>query len=252
MVAILEKSEHNADFHPMVDFIEASPLRYALTVKPTVYVSHIRQFWSTARIETTDEGTQILATVDGLFPFLTPCWYIRVKAQAIYQENQDYLVFYSSRKQSSPSESSATFLIPGGIELLEARNKSASSKRGSFDESSEILFFTSTWMAFRGNRRDLDSFGEETDKIITLRQPTSITFTNGINEVTFKTPYKDYEIDDLTSEGHDLLSSRVVLREDDYRRGCERASDLENRFFLDVDKLDPSYKMETDRINLDG
>nr|GFA04739.1 hypothetical protein [Tanacetum cinerariifolium] len=27
MVAILEKSEHNVDFHPMVDFIEASPLR---------------------------------------------------------------------------------------------------------------------------------------------------------------------------------------------------------------------------------
>nr|GFB10540.1 hypothetical protein [Tanacetum cinerariifolium] len=26
MVAILEKSEHNADFHPIVDFIEASPL----------------------------------------------------------------------------------------------------------------------------------------------------------------------------------------------------------------------------------
>nr|GEY58521.1 hypothetical protein [Tanacetum cinerariifolium] len=37
-------SEHNADFHPMVDFIEASPLM----------------------IETTDEGTQILATVDGI------------------------------------------------------------------------------------------------------------------------------------------------------------------------------------------
>nr|GEW68707.1 uncharacterized mitochondrial protein AtMg00810-like [Tanacetum cinerariifolium] len=39
---------------------------YALTFKPTVYVSHIRQFWSTARIETTDEGTKILATVDGI------------------------------------------------------------------------------------------------------------------------------------------------------------------------------------------
>nr|GEX22073.1 hypothetical protein [Tanacetum cinerariifolium] len=69
MVVILEKSEHNVDFHPMVDFIEASPLRYALTVKPIVYVSHIRQFWSTARIETMDEGTQILATVD--VPFHT-------------------------------------------------------------------------------------------------------------------------------------------------------------------------------------
>nr|GEZ72615.1 hypothetical protein [Tanacetum cinerariifolium] len=64
MVAILEKREHNVDFHPMVDFVEASPLRYALTFKPIVYVSHIHQFWSTVRIETTEEGTKILATVD--------------------------------------------------------------------------------------------------------------------------------------------------------------------------------------------
>nr|GFA89437.1 hypothetical protein [Tanacetum cinerariifolium] len=44
MVAILEKGEFNSDFHPMVDFIAASPLR----------------------IETTDEGTHILVTVDGI------------------------------------------------------------------------------------------------------------------------------------------------------------------------------------------
>nr|GFD27101.1 hypothetical protein [Tanacetum cinerariifolium] len=66
MVAILEKGEFNTDFHPMVDFITTSLLRYALTVKPTIFVSHIRQFWSTARIETTDVGTHILATVDGI------------------------------------------------------------------------------------------------------------------------------------------------------------------------------------------
>nr|GFA22485.1 hypothetical protein [Tanacetum cinerariifolium] len=66
MVAILEKGEFNTDFHPMVDFIAASPLRYALTIKPTVFVSHIRQFWSTARIETTDEVTHILATIDSI------------------------------------------------------------------------------------------------------------------------------------------------------------------------------------------
>nr|GEX28456.1 hypothetical protein [Tanacetum cinerariifolium] len=44
---------------------------YALTFKPTIYVSHIRQFWSTARIETTKEGTQILATVDGVLRTIT-------------------------------------------------------------------------------------------------------------------------------------------------------------------------------------
>nr|GEW57529.1 putative ribonuclease H-like domain-containing protein [Tanacetum cinerariifolium] len=65
MIAILEKSEHNVDFHQIVDFVEASHIRYALTINPTVYVSHIRQFWSTARIETTNEGTKILANVDG-------------------------------------------------------------------------------------------------------------------------------------------------------------------------------------------
>nr|GEW10348.1 hypothetical protein [Tanacetum cinerariifolium] len=64
-------SEHNVDFHPIVDFVEASPLRYALTVKPTIYVSHIRQFWSTARIETTEEGTKILVTVDGILRTVT-------------------------------------------------------------------------------------------------------------------------------------------------------------------------------------
>nr|GEW57194.1 hypothetical protein [Tanacetum cinerariifolium] len=52
--------------------ISSSILRlYALIVKPTIYVSHIRQFWSTARIETTEEGTKILATVDGILRTVT-------------------------------------------------------------------------------------------------------------------------------------------------------------------------------------
>nr|GEU57725.1 hypothetical protein [Tanacetum cinerariifolium] len=65
MIAILEKYKHNQDFHQIVDFVKASHITYALTYNPTVYVSHIREFWSTARVETTEEGTKILATVDG-------------------------------------------------------------------------------------------------------------------------------------------------------------------------------------------
>ncbi|GJQ98289.1 hypothetical protein Tco_0009428 [Tanacetum coccineum] len=79
-----------------------------------------------------------------------------------------------------------------------------------------------------------------------------ITFMDGIKEVTFKTPYRDSEMDDLTSEAHDLLSSRVILSEDDYRRGCERASDLESGFYMDVDKLGLPYKEDIERINLDA
>nr|GEV57399.1 hypothetical protein [Tanacetum cinerariifolium] len=61
----IEKTKHNTNFHQTVDFLEASHIRYALTICPTVYVSHIRQFWSTARIETTNQETKILATIDG-------------------------------------------------------------------------------------------------------------------------------------------------------------------------------------------
>ncbi|GJT01130.1 hypothetical protein Tco_0822299 [Tanacetum coccineum] len=65
MVAILEKTEHNTDFHQIVDFLKAYPLRYALLVRPTIYVSHIRQFWSTTRIETADGETHIIAKING-------------------------------------------------------------------------------------------------------------------------------------------------------------------------------------------
>nr|GEV32136.1 protein kinase-like domain, concanavalin A-like lectin/glucanase domain protein [Tanacetum cinerariifolium] len=68
----------------------------------------------------------------------------------------------------------------------------------------------------------------ETTKLILDREKGLITFTDGIREVTFKTPYKDSDLDDLTSEGHDLLSSRVILSKDDVRRGCKSPSDLEN------------------------
>ncbi|GKA60426.1 hypothetical protein Tco_0759833 [Tanacetum coccineum] len=59
MVALLEKTEHNNDFHQIVDFLRASHIRYALTVHPTIYVSHIRQFWSTERTETANGETKI-------------------------------------------------------------------------------------------------------------------------------------------------------------------------------------------------
>ncbi|GKC79208.1 hypothetical protein Tco_1129982 [Tanacetum coccineum] len=66
-----------------------------------------------------------------------------------------------------------------------------------------------------------------------------MTFTDGTKEITFKTSYKDPERSKLSSEDHDLLSSRVILSEDDYDRGCRKPSDLEDRFYRDTVKLGP-------------
>ncbi|GKE88074.1 hypothetical protein Tco_1565549, partial [Tanacetum coccineum] len=56
--------EKNADFAEMIDFLNANPIRYALIVSP-IYVSCIEQFWSTAKIKTVNNETQIHAKVEG-------------------------------------------------------------------------------------------------------------------------------------------------------------------------------------------
>nr|GEV02935.1 putative reverse transcriptase domain-containing protein [Tanacetum cinerariifolium] len=61
----LVSAKHNTDFHQIVDFLKAFHIRYALTVRPTLYVSHIRKFWSTAKVETIDGETKILTKVNG-------------------------------------------------------------------------------------------------------------------------------------------------------------------------------------------
>ncbi|GKD91542.1 hypothetical protein Tco_1367049, partial [Tanacetum coccineum] len=66
MVAFLEKSTGSAGFHQIVDFLNRSHICYALTKKPKVYVSFIKQFWRSAEVSTDDNGeVKIHATIDG-------------------------------------------------------------------------------------------------------------------------------------------------------------------------------------------
>ncbi|GKD94553.1 hypothetical protein Tco_1374390, partial [Tanacetum coccineum] len=66
MVAYLKKPEGSEGFHQIVDFLNASHIRYALTENPTIYVSHIKQFWQTATARTLDNGEiELTATIDG-------------------------------------------------------------------------------------------------------------------------------------------------------------------------------------------
>ncbi|GJT58203.1 hypothetical protein Tco_0993257 [Tanacetum coccineum] len=72
MVAYLKKTEGSEGFHQIVDFINASHIRYALTENPTIYVSLINQFWQTATARTLDNGEiQITATIDGKVKIVT-------------------------------------------------------------------------------------------------------------------------------------------------------------------------------------
>ncbi|GJS41012.1 hypothetical protein Tco_0566055 [Tanacetum coccineum] len=65
LVAFLEKPEESNVFEGIIDFLNASSVRYALTVNPTIYTSCIKQFWATAKAKTVNGEMQIQALVDG-------------------------------------------------------------------------------------------------------------------------------------------------------------------------------------------
>ncbi|GKE79924.1 hypothetical protein Tco_1549924 [Tanacetum coccineum] len=65
MVAFLSKPTKSDGFEQIVDFLNAHPIRYPLIVNPTIYISCIEQFWSTAIAKTINEEVQLHARVDG-------------------------------------------------------------------------------------------------------------------------------------------------------------------------------------------
>ncbi|GJX71580.1 putative ribonuclease H-like domain-containing protein [Tanacetum coccineum] len=64
-IAFLTKSAESEGFEQIVDFLNASSIKYALTVNPTIYTSCIEQFWSTAKAKTVNWEVQLQALVDG-------------------------------------------------------------------------------------------------------------------------------------------------------------------------------------------
>ncbi|GJX06529.1 hypothetical protein Tco_0194461 [Tanacetum coccineum] len=61
MIACVEKTERNADFHEVIDFLTGCYVNYALLVSPDV----IQQFWNTAKVRMINEVAHIEAKVAG-------------------------------------------------------------------------------------------------------------------------------------------------------------------------------------------
>ncbi|GKC04929.1 hypothetical protein Tco_0996539 [Tanacetum coccineum] len=59
-------------FHQIVDFLNTSHIKFALTENPTIYTSLIQQFWQTASTSTLKDGEiEITATIDGQLKTIT-------------------------------------------------------------------------------------------------------------------------------------------------------------------------------------
>ncbi|GKD68185.1 hypothetical protein Tco_1322275 [Tanacetum coccineum] len=65
LVAFLSKPVECEGFEQIVDFLNANPIKYALTVNPIIYTSCIEHFWATVKAKTINGEVQLQALVDG-------------------------------------------------------------------------------------------------------------------------------------------------------------------------------------------
>ncbi|GKC71330.1 hypothetical protein Tco_1117213, partial [Tanacetum coccineum] len=65
LVVFLAKPAESEGFEQIVDFLNANPIRYALTINPTIYTPCIEQFWATIKVKIVNREVQLQALVDG-------------------------------------------------------------------------------------------------------------------------------------------------------------------------------------------
>nr|GEV91000.1 reverse transcriptase domain-containing protein [Tanacetum cinerariifolium] len=63
MIAYLTKSDASEGFDQIIDFLNASSIKYALTINPNIYVSCIKQFWSSVSVKKVNDVMRLQALI---------------------------------------------------------------------------------------------------------------------------------------------------------------------------------------------
>nr|GFC14173.1 xylulose kinase-1 [Tanacetum cinerariifolium] len=59
MIVYLSKSDASKGFNQIIDFLNGSSIKYALTVNPNIYVSCIKQFWTSVAVKKVNDVTRL-------------------------------------------------------------------------------------------------------------------------------------------------------------------------------------------------
>nr|GEV94980.1 hypothetical protein [Tanacetum cinerariifolium] len=93
MVAFLEKPQGSTYFHQIVDFLNSTHIKYALTENPVIYVSLNRQFWETA-------SSSMLKNMDDKSKFLMYPRFIQIFLKKHKRLLKPYKLFSNMRRVS--------------------------------------------------------------------------------------------------------------------------------------------------------
>nr|GFB55042.1 hypothetical protein [Tanacetum cinerariifolium] len=103
-------------FEQIMDFLNAHPIRYALTINPTIYVSCVKQFWSTVMAKTINGKVQLHAKVDGKKIIVTESSVRRDLRPADEEDGKKIIVTESSvRRDLRPADEEGIDCLPNSI-----------------------------------------------------------------------------------------------------------------------------------------
>ncbi|GJS13809.1 hypothetical protein Tco_0408281 [Tanacetum coccineum] len=110
MVAFLDKPTGSDGFEQIVDFLNAHPIKYALTVNPTIYTACIEQFWATAKVKTVNGEVHIQALVDKKKVIITE---ISVRSDLQLEDAEGlYKVFHGIKQVEGMSKHKGIYVTP--------------------------------------------------------------------------------------------------------------------------------------------
>nr|GEV28332.1 hypothetical protein [Tanacetum cinerariifolium] len=64
MIAYLTKSDDSEGFNQIIDFLNGCSIKYVLTINPNIYVSCIKQFWTSVAVKKVNDVTRLQDLVD--------------------------------------------------------------------------------------------------------------------------------------------------------------------------------------------
>ncbi|GJZ38977.1 hypothetical protein Tco_0585540 [Tanacetum coccineum] len=127
MVAFLAKPTESDGFKQILDFLNANPIKYALTVNPTIYTLCIEQFWATTKVKTVNAEVQLQALVYGKKVIITETSQLALMG---YEKPSQKLTFYKA------------FFSPQWKFLIHTILQCLSAKSTAWNEFSSILAST--------------------------------------------------------------------------------------------------------------
>ncbi|GKE15269.1 hypothetical protein Tco_1422846 [Tanacetum coccineum] len=146
-VGFLEKPKGSADYHEVLDFLRSSHIRYAISHDPLIYDSLVKQFWSTASLETFEEGPPaIIATIDST-PYTITESLVRSQLQLDDEGGVEDLpiadIYLGMDNMGYPSEGKLTFhknkFSPQWRFIVHTIMHCLSTKSGSWDQFGSSL-----------------------------------------------------------------------------------------------------------------